>query len=160
MPAGLFPSYSLPVEFIPSSSLVNLASGSGLVSSVFDNSLVQATDARVYIRAQTSSTPQVGGTLDLYLFSGVDISTELTDNISVSVVAGTSKSSFPTSRHIVSIPYDQNSNTIYWENSLLDYIGSMPKLWGIGCVNSLGVSLTGTSSNHKFWLSFINYGYA
>lgn len=160
MPAGFFPSYSVPVEYIPTASFISLPSGSGVVSSVFDNSLIQAADARIFIASQAASTPLVGGTLDVYMFSGIDTSTNLTDNVSPTVTAGTSLSTFIHSRHIVSIPGSPSSSAIYWESSLLDYVGSLPRVWGIGVVNNLGVALSSSSSVHKFWLSFVNYGYA
>jgi hypothetical protein len=162
MVEGFFPVYSPVVEVFPALTLVNKATDTCYMSSVFNNSVIQAADVRLMFRGNVVGTPVVGATFDIYLATGHTIgSNVLTDTYSTTTPAGNSVSAPRYSRHLVSLQVPNESSAYFsWEASLLEYIGAMPLIWSIILCNRTGVPTSGYTQYNTFTAGFVNYGYA
>lgn len=162
MVEGFFPVYSPVVDVFPSLTLVNKATDTCYMSTVFNNAVIQAADVRLMFRGNLVGTAVVGATFDIYLATGHILGDNLlTDNYSNSTPVGNTVAAPRYSKHLTTLQIPNESSAYFsWEASLLEYIGAMPVTWAIILCNRTGVPTSGVTMYNSFTASFVNYGYA
>lgn len=156
--ATYVPVYSDVFSLLSAGVLQSLANDRTKKAVSIDNQITRATDMRMFLKVALASSPLAGGSIDLFMTSGVD-TFNYTDGYAHGSLPTENFSNPIDSTPIVSIPCLAGRTTYTWEGSLLDYVPSLPRAFAILLWNRSGVAFHASSQSFLTG-AYVNYEYA